>query len=145
MPDELITEPYWQKCGSFGSIFVGTTGGIVLGALTKVAESKPLFMISDRPQVKPFLKKLPQLSQVTGAKNVYGRVALQALGCAYVYSFLECKFQRGHRRTMFDAGLAGAITGGAFGLRGKPGGTLGAVYGAAGFTAYAVIMQLLFR
>ncbi|CAL8095662.1 unnamed protein product [Orchesella dallaii] len=121
MPDELITQPYWQKCGSFSSLFVGTTGGIVLAYVTKVATTKPFFVVSELPQVKPLIKKVPQLSHITGAKNLYGRIALQALGCAYLYSFLECKFQRGHRRTMFDAGLAGAITGGAFGLRGVPG------------------------
>ncbi len=75
------------------------------------------------------------------------RLALQGAGCAIAYSYLECAFQKvsqfissrfmrvsyhnfsfyditliqGHKRTIFDAALAGAIAGGAYGLRGIPG------------------------
>jgi len=146
MPTEEIVVSYKQGCFGLGSMFVGISGGVALGYLTQVTTQRPLIKISSIPQLERLIKKIPQSNLINGPKQIQlVRLALQGLGSSLAYCYLECKFQRGHRRTMFDAGLAGGITGGAFGLRGIPGGALGAGYGAGGFALYAAVVQLLFR
>jgi len=146
MPTEEIVVSYRQGCFGLGAMFVGISGGAALGYMTQVTTTKPFFSISSIPQLEKYIKKIPQINFLNGPKqNQLIRLALQGLGCSLSYCYLECKFQRGHRRTMFDSGLAGGITGGAFGLRGVPGGALGAGYGAGGLALYAAIVQLLFR